>query len=60
MSQENMVVVRGMYESFSRGDVPGVLGQMDQGIEWREAGKTSSTPTITPMWDRRRCSRGYS
>jgi ketosteroid isomerase-like protein len=38
MSQENMEVIRGMYESFSRGDVPAVLGQMDQHIEWREGG----------------------
>lgn len=37
MSQENMTVIRGMYESFSRGDVTSVLGQMHQHIEWREA-----------------------
>jgi len=37
MSQENVAVVRGLYEAFGRGDVPAVLGQMDQGIEWNEA-----------------------
>ncbi|MDQ3802765.1 MAG: nuclear transport factor 2 family protein [Acidobacteriota bacterium] len=37
MSQENVEVIRGLYEAFGRGDVPAVLGQMDQGIEWREA-----------------------
>jgi ketosteroid isomerase-like protein len=37
MSQENVEIVRGLYEAFGRGDVPTVLGQMDQGIEWNEA-----------------------
>ena len=37
MSQENITVIRGMYESFSKGDVTSVLGQMHQQIEWREA-----------------------
>lgn len=37
MSQENVQVVRELYESFGRGDVPAVLGQMDQSIEWNEA-----------------------
>ena len=37
MSQENMTVIRGMYEYFSKGDVTSVLGQMHQHIEWREA-----------------------
>ena len=37
MSQENMAVIRGMYEFFSKGDVTSVLGQMHQQIEWREA-----------------------
>ena len=37
MSQENIAVIRDMYESFSRGDVTSVLGQMHQHIEWREA-----------------------
>jgi ketosteroid isomerase-like protein len=37
MSQENITVIRGMYESFSKGDVTSVLGQMHQQIEWRQA-----------------------
>ena len=37
MSQDNITVIRDMYESFSRGDVTSVLGQMHQHIEWREA-----------------------
>jgi ketosteroid isomerase-like protein len=37
MSQENIEVIRGLYDSFSQGDVPAVLGQMDEAIEWREA-----------------------
>ena len=37
MSQENITVIRGMYEFFSKGDVTSVLGQMHQQIEWREA-----------------------
>jgi len=37
MSQENVQVIRGMYDSFATGDVPSVLGRMDEQIEWREA-----------------------
>jgi uncharacterized protein len=37
MSQENVEIVRGVYEAFGRGDVPTVLGHMDQSIEWNEA-----------------------
>ncbi|HEV2802477.1 MAG TPA: nuclear transport factor 2 family protein [Pyrinomonadaceae bacterium] len=37
MSQENVALIRDLYEAFGRGDVPTVLGQMDQNIEWREA-----------------------
>lgn len=37
MSQENISVIRGMYESFSRGDVSAVLKRMHQQIEWKEA-----------------------
>jgi uncharacterized protein len=37
MSQENITVIRGMYESFSKGDVTSVLGQMHQHIEWCQA-----------------------
>ena len=37
MSHENVETVRGMYEAFGRGDIPHVLGQMEQSIEWNEA-----------------------
>ena len=37
MSRESLEVIRGLYESFGRGDVPAVLSQMDETIEWREA-----------------------
>jgi ketosteroid isomerase-like protein len=37
MSQDNVQIVRGLYESFGKGDVPSVLGKMDQSIEWNEA-----------------------
>jgi ketosteroid isomerase-like protein len=34
MSQENVQIIRGIYDAFGRGDVPAVLEQMDQSIEW--------------------------
>jgi len=34
---ENVEVVRSVYEAFARGDVPAVLGAMDEQIEWHEA-----------------------
>jgi uncharacterized protein len=34
MSDQNADVVRGAYESFARGDVPGVLGLLADDIEW--------------------------
>lgn len=37
MSQGNLEVIRGLYDSFGRGDVSAVLGQMHESIEWREA-----------------------
>ena len=37
MPQESVEVIRELYDSFGRGDVPAALGQMDQQIEWREA-----------------------
>ena len=37
MSQQSVEVIRGLYDSFGKGDVPAVLGQMDQQIEWNEA-----------------------
>ena len=37
MPQQNLEVIRGLYDSFGKGDVPAVLGQLDQQIEWNEA-----------------------
>jgi ketosteroid isomerase-like protein len=37
MSQQNVDVVRGIYDAFAAGDVPGVLGAMSPDIEWNEA-----------------------
>ena len=37
MSQQSVEVIRGIYDSFGKGDVPAILGQMDQQIEWNEA-----------------------
>jgi ketosteroid isomerase-like protein len=37
MSQENVNVVRGMYEAFGRGDIPSVIAALDSQVEWWEA-----------------------
>ena len=37
MSQENVALVRGIYDSFAAGDVPAVLGAMSPDIVWNEA-----------------------
>jgi ketosteroid isomerase-like protein len=37
MSQDNVQTIRGVYDAFGKGDVPTVLGHMDQSIEWNEA-----------------------
>jgi ketosteroid isomerase-like protein len=37
MSQENVQLIRGLYEALGKGDVATVLGKMHQDIEWREA-----------------------
>lgn len=37
MSQENVGLIRGLYEAFGKGDVPAVLGAMDPAIVWNEA-----------------------
>ena len=48
----NVDVVKGLYDAFARGDVPGVLGAMDPNIEWREAEnnpyKMDGAPWIGP------------
>lgn len=37
MSQENVALIRGIYDAFAAGDVPAVLGAMSPGIVWNEA-----------------------
>ncbi len=37
MSQENVAVVRGIYDAFAAGDVPAVLGAMRPDMVWNEA-----------------------
>ena len=37
MSQENVALVKGIYEAFGAGDVPAVLGAMSGDIVWNEA-----------------------
>jgi ketosteroid isomerase-like protein len=37
MSQENVDIIRRVYDAFARGDIPAVLGALDASVEWREA-----------------------
>jgi ketosteroid isomerase-like protein len=37
MSEENLQLIRGLYDELGKGDVATVPGKMDQAIEWREA-----------------------
>jgi uncharacterized protein len=37
MRQQNIDLVRGLYDAFARGDVPAVLSAFDENIEWSEA-----------------------
>lgn len=37
MSAETVAVVRGIYDAFGKGDIPGVLSKLAKEIEWREA-----------------------
>ena len=37
MSQENVSVVRSMYEAFARGNVPAIIAALDAQVEWWEA-----------------------
>ena len=37
MSQQNVALIRSLYEAFGRGDVPAVLAAMDPAIVWNEA-----------------------
>lgn len=37
MGSQNFELIKGLYESFAKGDIPGVLGSLDPNIEWTEA-----------------------
>ena len=37
MSEENVALIRGIYDGFAAGDVAAVLGAMSPGIVWNEA-----------------------
>jgi hypothetical protein len=37
MSEQNVAIVKGIYEAFGRGNVPAVLGAMAPDIVWNEA-----------------------
>lgn len=37
MSAENVSLIKGLYDAFGAGDVPGVLGRMSPDIVWNEA-----------------------
>jgi uncharacterized protein len=37
MSEQNMEIIRAVYEAFASGDIPAVLGAFAADIEWREA-----------------------
>lgn len=38
MSEQDVETVRSAYESFNKGDIPGVLATYDANIEWNEPG----------------------
>ena len=44
----NVDVMRGLYDAFSQGDIPTVLGGMDPNIEWREAEGNPYQPSGDP------------
>lgn len=44
----NVNVVKGVYEAFGRGDIPGVLGAMSPGIKWYEAEGNPYMPSGQP------------
>ena len=42
MSEQNVETLKGAYEAFNKGDIPAVLGVLDQGVEWTEPGGGSA------------------
>src|SRR6201996_4606236 len=52
MSQQNVALIRGIYDAFASGDVPGLLGAMSPDIVWNEAENfpyADSNPYVGPM-----------
>jgi hypothetical protein len=45
---DNVQMMRDLYDAFSRGDMPAVLGAMDPGIEWHEAEGNPYEPSGKP------------
>jgi uncharacterized protein len=40
--EQNVATIRSIYEAFARGDIPHILGQLDQEVEWH-------APTTVPF-----------
>jgi ketosteroid isomerase-like protein len=51
--QDNLRVVRGLFESFGRGDVPGILRLLDEDVDWHIKG-----PAVVPYFGPRRGHEG--
>jgi ketosteroid isomerase-like protein len=52
MSAANVAVIQGIYDAFATGDVPSLLGAMDDGIVWNEAENfpyADGNPYVGPM-----------
>ena len=45
----NADTLRGMYDAFGRGDVPGLLGAMDDKIEWQEPASLPFDDQVGPQ-----------
>lgn len=37
MSQDNLNIIRSLYEDFGKGDIPSVLAALDPQVDWQEA-----------------------
>jgi ketosteroid isomerase-like protein len=42
--QQNLLIIRSMYDAFGRGDLDGILGSLDPEVSWRTPG-ASDLPT---------------
>jgi len=52
MSQENLQIVRGIYEATARRDIPAMVNALDPKVEWRLADNwiyTDRNPLIGPQ-----------